>query len=326
VAGDACTEACDETTRTCGGRCLDVDGDGAFDVACGGTDCDDTDADVYPGATEVCDSEGRDEDCDPNTLGPDADGDGEVSSACCNTSGGATRCGRDCDDTNESVSPSAVEACNEVDDDCDGSVDERVQQLLYRDADLDGTGTDSETATGCAGSPGWSAECCDCDDGDPGRNPGAPEVCDRTDNDCDGEIDETLPTLLCLRDADGDGSPVAGASMSACACPEGWAVGPLDCRDDNPSVHPAQTMFFGEGYPVSTGSIMTNVRSFDYDCSGVEEKQPLAPCALGLAGSCPAGFEGPANTSVACGTMVEYLRCAANCSSTSLGMRPLACR
>jgi hypothetical protein len=326
LPGSACDGVCDEVAHTCDGLCVDLDGDGASDAACGGTDCDDSSASVYPGATEVCDLDGRDEDCDPSTLGVDGDGDGDVSSACCNADGATSRCGRDCDDTDEAVSPSAVETCNGRDDDCDGSIDEGVQQMLYRDADMDGTGSDGETMLGCASGMGWSSECCDCDDDAPGRNPGAPEVCDQVDNDCDGNVDEGLPLVVCLRDADEDGSPVSGASMTACACPDGWAIGPLDCRDDNPLVHPAQTMFFAEGYPISTGSIMTNLRSFDYNCSGAEEKEPLAPCALGLIGSCPSGFVGPADTSVACGRPVEYLRCASNCASTSLGTRPLACR
>ncbi len=60
----------------------DKDGDGVNDVNCGGADCDDQDRNRYPGNTEVCNN--HDEDCNPDTLGDDKDGDGFVSSHCTN--------------------------------------------------------------------------------------------------------------------------------------------------------------------------------------------------------------------------------------------------
>ena len=53
----------------------DLDGDGFDDIAAGGTDCDDTDASIFPGATEIPD-DGIDQDCDGSDLSIDADGDG----------------------------------------------------------------------------------------------------------------------------------------------------------------------------------------------------------------------------------------------------------
>ena len=53
----------------------DLDGDGFDDIAAGGTDCDDTDASIFPGATEIPD-DGIDQDCDGSDLIVDADGDG----------------------------------------------------------------------------------------------------------------------------------------------------------------------------------------------------------------------------------------------------------
>ena len=53
----------------------DLDGDGFDDIAAGGTDCDDTDPAVFPGAVEIPD-DGIDHDCDGSDLIVDADGDG----------------------------------------------------------------------------------------------------------------------------------------------------------------------------------------------------------------------------------------------------------
>ena len=60
-----------------------------------------------PTGAEVCDSEQRDEDCDPTTLGElDRDEDGANDARCCNTDGhGAIRCGDDCHDLAAGVDP-----------------------------------------------------------------------------------------------------------------------------------------------------------------------------------------------------------------------------
>ncbi|HJL20129.1 MAG TPA: MopE-related protein [Sandaracinaceae bacterium LLY-WYZ-13_1] len=120
-AGEVCNEPSDRCeSAECSGN-SDADGDGRDSLSCGGDDCDDDDASRYPGNSEVCDSAGHDEDCVEDTYGDrDEDGDGFVDSACCN----GDRCGSDCDDSSSSISPTASESCNGVDDDCDDAVDE----------------------------------------------------------------------------------------------------------------------------------------------------------------------------------------------------------
>jgi hypothetical protein len=112
----------------------DADGDG-HSVADG--DCNDDNPDINPGAAEVCDDGGVDENCDglvndddPSVTGTvtlyadlDADGwgDAEDGAACRAGDSQAERTG-DCDDADDAVNPGAEEACNnDKDDDCDGS-------------------------------------------------------------------------------------------------------------------------------------------------------------------------------------------------------------
>ena len=138
--------------------CRDADGDGYWDEACGGDDCDDSDDATYPEAPELCD--GLDNDCDADVdedTGEDADGDGY------------NECQGDCDDAADAVYPGAEEVCDGLDSDCDGVLPDEEA-----DEDADGYLV-------CDG---------DCDDTDASANPGAEEDCgDGVDNDCDGQTD-----------------------------------------------------------------------------------------------------------------------------------------
>jgi len=154
---------------------IDEDGDGFASYADGGDDCDDTDPDRYPGNAEVCDALGHDEDCDYTTGGfVDADGDGFSADRCYNVSpsGEIFGQGRDCDDAHTSVNPITTDACNGIDDNCDGAIDEYAP-YQYVDWDLDGHGNPSEQQVRvCPGTAGFSALGNDCDDTNPAIEPG----------------------------------------------------------------------------------------------------------------------------------------------------------
>ncbi|MEM6291901.1 MAG: putative metal-binding motif-containing protein [Myxococcota bacterium] len=154
----------------------DKDRDGHDALECGGDDCDDGDASRYPGAAEVCDNLGRDEDCNPNTIGDrDADGDGHVDVRCCN----GDRCGNDCNDSRADIHIGATEICNDRDDNCNGAVDERpsgsksLKLTVYRDQDGDRFGNPDESKLICAYEldTEWVLDDTDCNDNAKKKNP-----------------------------------------------------------------------------------------------------------------------------------------------------------
>jgi hypothetical protein len=115
--------------------------------------------------------------------------------------------------------------CNGVDDDCDGEVDEGEYITGYVDKDGDG-----HAGTGLHCSP-WatSTEKTDCNDGDGAVHPGAVEVCNGLDDDCDGLADPegTEGCVQGFEDVDGDGP--GGAGPEGCFCFGSTESG--DCDD-----------------------------------------------------------------------------------------------
>ncbi|MFZ5479878.1 MAG: MopE-related protein, partial [Myxococcota bacterium] len=206
----------------------DLDSDGHVDVALGGDDCDDGDGGVHPGADERCD--GVDEDCDGRTdedaidvvtVYDDGDGDGYGDAATevvtCSPADGTVEGAGDCDDLDGAVHPAANEACNGVDDDCDGVTD------VLGDADGDG----------------WDF-CDECDDGNPDVSPSAVEVCNGLDDDCDGATDgpDSADAATWYTDGDGDGYGDPDAPVRECSQPAGTLSDDSDCLDSDATVNP----------------------------------------------------------------------------------------
>ena len=96
----------------------------------------------------------------------------------------------DCEDGDASIFPDAVEICNEVDDNCNGEVDEgppEGSQTFFADADGDGWGREDAPLDACSLPDGYATIPGDCDDGLAGVHPEAEEICnDHLDNNCDG--------------------------------------------------------------------------------------------------------------------------------------------
>lgn len=360
---------CNEELGTCGASCSvdpDQDGDGHESVLCGGNDCDDFDATRYPGNPEVCDAEGHDEDCDPTTLGDDEDGDGYIAAECCNIgSDGRLACGGDCDDALSGVNPGTPETCNEVDDDCNGLVDDGLNQPFFEDADGDGFGVEESVVRGCRRPEGYAFFPGDCDDENPMTSPVGVEFCDGVDSNCSsgGGADPS-------EDADGDG--FAPPEADHCIPLEAE----LDCEDGDARAFPGQTQFFAVPicdtgrqpcrcsrtltcHPLTTTEVRlayvcipsgdscaaestecssygdeTEAR-FDFDCDGVALRTPnvdAGDCSSQDVGSCSdaSGYEWSTGCNpTRCGDRARRITCTRLPSACSAGLTPnaiLPCR
>jgi hypothetical protein len=70
---------------------------------------------------------------------------------------------------------------------------------FYRDADGDGHGAAaSGTMMRCSAGGGYVASSDDCDDANPGRFPGNPELCNNVDDDCNGTSDGSAANASCM--------------------------------------------------------------------------------------------------------------------------------
>jgi hypothetical protein len=242
-----CDAAADCLDPDCDGGCPEQCTDNRDNDADGAIDCDDPECDGDSSCPEQC-LDGRDNDLDDDTDCADADcdpqcdldGDGEAQIA-----GGGT----DCDDTRADIFSGATETCNGVDDNCDGLADDDDPNLdlttrtrYYDDEDLDGYG-DVLLGLACDPPPDTAVFSGDCDDLDPARNPGEPEVCGTPDDDCDTLVDDLDPDDLDLttatewfEDLDGDGYGDPDHTVFACLPPDGYVDNGDDCHLFDPEI------------------------------------------------------------------------------------------
>ncbi|HRF77352.1 MAG TPA: MopE-related protein [Chitinophagales bacterium] len=241
----------------------DIDGDGFGDVltdsvACNtpsgyvsdSTDCIDTDPDIHPFLSDICNSiddncnGATDEDAIFITYYLDNDGDffGDIlfDSTSCNVLVGYVENSDDCNDVNAEINPLISETCNGIDDNCNIEVDEGLTiYTFYIDVDGDTYGNpDAQVDTCIETIFGYVNNSLDCNDTIGSIYPGAIELCNYLDDDCDGLTDDNLTYVLSYQDNDGDdfGNPL-NDSLS-CELPVGYVVNNTDCDDTNAAIYP----------------------------------------------------------------------------------------
>ncbi|MFA5828867.1 MAG: MopE-related protein, partial [Candidatus Shapirobacteria bacterium] len=156
-------------------------------------DCNDANSTINPGAAEICD--GKDNNCNGST--DEGNPGGNIS---CSTglpgicSAGATQCVAGVISCIQSSQPSP-EICDGKDNDCDNSFDEDVKTTFYQDLDADRYGNSLINTQSCIAPVGYVSDPTDCNDLDAATHPGAIEICDGIDNDCDQQTDEDCGSI-----------------------------------------------------------------------------------------------------------------------------------
>jgi len=288
-------------------------------------DCDDTTRVVNPAAAELCD--GFDNDCDgfvddadddvvdtiPFFLDLDSDGFGDplVTVGRCVAPSGYVDVAMDCDDHVTGVNPAATETCDGVDNDCDGGVDGALAvgaHTYYADGDGDGYGLSIPTVIDCAAPQGFAPAQGDCDDADVNTNPGAVEICDSLDNNCNGAVDEVDNQVTWYRDADVDGFGDDATTLVACAQPDGYVQKPGDCEDSNEQIRPTAVEICD---------------SVDNNCNG-----DVDDADAGLVGTTfysdgdGDSYGDPAKSRIACVAPTGYVVTALDCDDTNRAVNP----
>ncbi len=314
----------------------DVDGDGYGEAAAAtlwceqpdgyvadSTDCDDADPLAFPDAAEMCD--GADNDCDgavddaaidPSMWYADADsdtfGDATVFEVACDVPSGYVADATDCNDADAALSPGAYEACDGIDNNCNGEVDtdSPAAARWYPDGDLDGYGDAAAGVTACTQPAGTIVDGGDCDDADAEILPGATEFCDGVDNNCDGTTDEAtavdVSTFYVDADLDGYGDP--SGTIAACSAPAGYAATDDDCDDAEATANPGNR---------------ESCDGLDNDCDAEVDEDDATDAVVWHADVDSDGYGDAASTTTACAAPSGFLADDADCDDTEPLVNPL---
>lgn len=227
----------------------DMDLDGYGDVlnslaACNGPsgyllsfgDCNDSDAGITIGTSEMCN--GIDDDCngltdnddpavgDQTIFYTDADADGYgnafLPALLCDLMPGFSVDATDCDDENALIHGAGEEICDGIDNNCNGLIDDADpfitgQVTWYLDVDGDTYGNSLLTIVSCYAPFGYVPLAGDCNDLLNSVHPDAPDICDLIDNDCDGNLDEDI--IVPVITASGPTTFCTGSFVSLSASP-----------------------------------------------------------------------------------------------------------
>jgi len=180
----------------------------------------------------------------------------------------------DCNDLDETINPNAVEICDDIDNDCNGLIDDNLIYTTYfLDNDSDGFGDPNQSLLSCIQPMGYVTDNSDCNDSDPNSFPLNDEICDGIDNNCNGQIDENLEQIF-YADADGDGFGDINESILSCTMPIGFVENNEDCNDLEPLIFPNAEEICGDELDNNCNGIV------DEGCGDCFPGSVLAPNSL----------------------------------------------
>jgi hypothetical protein len=287
---------------------------GSYDVT-NSTDCDDADADTFPGAAS--------NDSATSCMNDD-DGDNYGDT----TVSGTVVAGTDCDDARSAVRPGATETCaTTYDDDCDGSgndVGATSCTTYYYDGDGDGYGVFATNqctcnATGSYTVTGTTAATTDCDDGKSGVYPGHAELCSTTyDDDCDGGTNDVGATgcTTYYYDGDADGYGITTSYQCTCTTSGSYTVTGVttsndDCDDSDAAVSP--------------GDAETCATTYDDDCDSSTNDVGATGCTTYYYDGDNDGYGLSGSSQCTCTTSGSYdVTNSTDCDDTKSGVNPAA--
>lgn len=126
--------------------------------------------------------------------------------------------------------------------------------VYFADIDLDGYGNVLDSILLCQWEEGYAVVAGDCNLTDAAIFPGAAEICNATDDDCDGWVNEGIPFFLFYLDIDGDGYGQGVADTTCNPIPFGFALMTGDCNENDVQLNPG---------------ILEIFNNIDDDCNGV---------------------------------------------------------
>lgn len=217
-----------------------------------------------------------------------------------------------------SALPATAEVCNGVDDDCDGVIDEAGAEgctVYYLDTDGDGYGLGyGKCYCDPPDVPGevWLLKGGDCNELVVTIHPGATEICNGFDDDCDGSIDEPGATGCISQFADEDGDGYGDEAAEACVCKASpfWTQLGGDCDDHDLSVSPLAV------------EVCDKV---DNDCDGVVDEEGAGSCTPFFKDIDGDGFGVTQTGKCLCDPVADYTATQPNdCDETSSAINPSA--
>lgn len=232
-------------------------------------DCNNNNANIRPNAAEVCN--GIDDNCN-NIIDDgltfvnyyidtdlDGYGAGTATNSCSVLGSNYVTNNTDCNNNNPNIRPNAVETCNNIDDNCNNSIDEGLVFVnYYLDTDGDGFGAGNAINSCTPLGTGYATQGGDCDNSNSSIRPGATEICNSVDDNCNTLVDEGLSFITYYLDADIDGYYLSllvsclnpGANYTTNGISQG------DCNDNNSNINPGASEICGN--------------SIDENCDGTD--------------------------------------------------------